>query len=617
MYNTLIWTLCFGILIVIITLLLMQPEPESFTELYFLDHQLLPKYVIEGQKYNYTFVISNLENRDKEYYYNITTELYNIDYSCEKSELWLELSNDSKTYVSETDDPALLIKSEEYAINTNYDLRSGKKLIFRFKNIYGTDKYSLTIDHDKSEAELLGKTIKLNAGVKHKLQLIVNKKNMTAIIDNKTLVVETPKDYTTGFPYIESELIDYSGFTITRNQRKQTVTIRYADAKLLEPTLTLSKKSPDPTKFNKTGKSYTGNNTINMTKFTLSALVRTSGDSHATLGLSDALIIDIGKKATINNIEYNITKKATNEVIINYKDSTAEIIINEIPLINITASLEKTTPFIDVYENSAVTSLSLKAYDTPTSVTYRFPDQRAVSYSGIYTISNIEGLQKQSKDQENDTEAQAGNKTGNISTTETVKSLINRESINWTNYILRTSYLEGTKNSTFKVSFNDYNKKIYSLTLNGINDTYNITYWENNTEKRQTGTVQLYSTNRLTIEGSNGILRIQVNSQTIYEKKVQYYTGGMPLFEYPGSTMLSAQIEDRNSNKIKVFKKEITIECAPMILKTFTFRNIHSLANDRSAVFRGYVDFNDDFDIAKVQVSLDNGQEIHFWTRRI
>ncbi len=71
-YNAIIISLIIGIVIVIVTLVIARPEPESFTELYFNDHQNLPKY--SQDSYNFSFTIHNLENKDINYKYQVLVD---------------------------------------------------------------------------------------------------------------------------------------------------------------------------------------------------------------------------------------------------------------------------------------------------------------------------------------------------------------------------------------------------------------------------------------------------------------------------------------------------------------------------------------------------------------
>ena len=71
-YNAIIISLVIGIIIVIITLVVFRPEKESFTEIYFEDHESLPRYTNSNDEYSFRFTINNLENQDFKYRYKIS-----------------------------------------------------------------------------------------------------------------------------------------------------------------------------------------------------------------------------------------------------------------------------------------------------------------------------------------------------------------------------------------------------------------------------------------------------------------------------------------------------------------------------------------------------------------
>ena len=67
LYNAMIIALIIGIIIVILTLIFMRPPPEYFSELYYTNHTLLPRFVEPGRIYSFDFTIANHENGTKEY----------------------------------------------------------------------------------------------------------------------------------------------------------------------------------------------------------------------------------------------------------------------------------------------------------------------------------------------------------------------------------------------------------------------------------------------------------------------------------------------------------------------------------------------------------------------
>lgn len=78
-------------------------KPETFTELYFENHLLLPSKIIYYKENDFKFTIHNLENKDMEYPY----EVY-IDVNGEKQVI---------------DEASVIVKSGEYkTIDENYEI---------------------------------------------------------------------------------------------------------------------------------------------------------------------------------------------------------------------------------------------------------------------------------------------------------------------------------------------------------------------------------------------------------------------------------------------------------------------------------------------------------------
>lgn len=67
LYDAMIAALVAGIIIVIITLILLRPKPEYFTELYFADHTGLPESLEPGREYFTAVTIANHEGSDMNY----------------------------------------------------------------------------------------------------------------------------------------------------------------------------------------------------------------------------------------------------------------------------------------------------------------------------------------------------------------------------------------------------------------------------------------------------------------------------------------------------------------------------------------------------------------------
>jgi len=81
LYNAIIISLVIGIIIVVVTLIVARPPPEYFTELYFNNHTLLPKYVSANESYNFSAAIHNLEKGNYVYSIRVKADLYSQNQS--------------------------------------------------------------------------------------------------------------------------------------------------------------------------------------------------------------------------------------------------------------------------------------------------------------------------------------------------------------------------------------------------------------------------------------------------------------------------------------------------------------------------------------------------------
>ena len=88
------------------------------------------------------------------------------------------------------------------------------------------------------------------------------------------------------------------------------------------------------------------------------------------------------------------------------------------------------------------------------------------------------------------------------------------------------------------------------------------------------------------------------------------------MFDQGNTTLINAQIQDIDSTKVKIYKKQ-NINCEPQIIQTYTYTNKTFIENKGTATINAHTTFNEPFDIAKISISLDKGQEIHFITKNI
>jgi hypothetical protein len=611
LYTAMIWTLIIGILIVIATLLLTKPAPENFTELYFNNHTALPKNINLNEKYNYEFTIHNLENREYQYDYTVITELYNFDLSCEKSDLWLEGNTTRKT---ETDDPALFIKEDIYAITFNYELVNSKYILLKLDNKYTVNITEKTLSFNNNKK--IYQWNLNNNNTKHKITIHFDPTFTRMVLDKEEFYIFTDYDYTKGYPYLETEYAEISGFQIWRRNAKQNVNIRIADSLYTELPLVkelesgivilysrfLSTPLYDKIVNQPTIRSYTSNYyyseaPVNLTDYILTASFRTN--SKIETGFEKQLIITYAdSKITINNQEYKNLATTTWSKIQIKVDDNVEIFLNDEKIVELNQTINA-KPYIKAYSDIAIDDFSIKSNEKPVTIKYTLPEKQVVTYSGLYTISTITSIANQTG-----TEID-----GNDERLSRLQDLYDREKITWKNYRITTTYINRNKVGNFTIRYGDLQNVTYSISIS--NKTAKILLNGKHTELPVTE----YTINRVAIDVNADTITIYINDQQLIRQKITQKEG-MLLFEYPGIVLSNAQIENKDTNTVKIYKRETNVECNPILINAYDYKGTNSLKQGQSLVFKAFFNITEPFDIAKVQVKLINGQEIHYWVRQ-
>jgi len=657
LYNAMIWALSIGIVIVIITLFLTRPAPESFTELYFNNHTSLPEYTAINQTIPFSFTLHNLENANKTYNYTISTEFYNIDYSCERPELWLEAVNtsDVPTRITETNDPALLLKEQNYSISFNYEIKTGDKIAFKIVDIHNNPKYTILIDYDKNRLFYITNTNTvvsseiLNKTNLHSFNLRVTQKNTTLKLDGETYIFNTSKDYTKGF--IQLETIDtYAEFTnvaITRQDTREPITVQIAESQYTAYELTNNNNT------------YSSENPINLTSYTVKATFRTLS-ANMILTLRNNMTITYDKdKSTVSINELNTSKsyyvvqnasRTINDLSAKVTNDSIDIYYND----NFVSSINNTnttiTPSIS-FENITINDFYVRSDDSPITIRYTLPNPKEKTV-GILTIDTL----KYFKETNSTTDTPSiYNITSGLNEQEksSLEAYLEMARMNFTNY--RTTIVYGDKNRTenFNIALLNTDQTIYAIAINGKNKTLTITYYNassmlqiekpnvsiiskntliigvNNTYALQTEkyNVSIFSTNTLIIDVKNSTLSVNMNDKNLFNKKITKYTRGYTLFDYGNVTLFTAQTENRDNGKILLFKRQTNIACNPILINNYIYANNITIPDKGYASINASASLNQTFDIAKVQISLNNNQEtvnnsnssqeIHYWVKQI
>jgi hypothetical protein len=90
LYNAMIIALSIGIVIVILTLIFMRPPPEYFSELYYTNHTLLPRFIEQDNDYSFQVTIANHEESGRTYPVRIFAEHDNLTQEIAYKEIYIE-----------------------------------------------------------------------------------------------------------------------------------------------------------------------------------------------------------------------------------------------------------------------------------------------------------------------------------------------------------------------------------------------------------------------------------------------------------------------------------------------------------------------------------------------
>lgn len=596
-YTILIIMLLVGAAIIITTAFLTRQAPEPYTELYYNDHIELPEYVNLDTGYDYSFSIHNLENTDKTYNYTVTTEYYALDYSCESPELWL-------TNKTETDDPALYIREERYGLGFDYDIKKGNKISLSLVEPKGREIYTIYIENDKIWMDDKKFNITKKEGP-HRLRMSVDPTYIKVVIDSQIYRFSTPKEYTHG--YIQLQTYDtYAEFTSMYIERgtdidmdkgiekdsRYPIYVKLADAIYHEQIL-----------MNTTGKYYVGT-PINLTSYTVKTSFRLNAVS---LDLRENVKI-ISDKNILMVTENNVTKTfkvdsgTVNTITTKVTNKSIQIYYNDEYVTSIGNNGTEITPQI-TYSNATIDDFYVKSDDAPLTIKYKIPYSRDIN-SNLITVETLKYISGASEYNPTFT-----NITEGLINDVSIRELMEQEKITTENYRITTSYIDA--DGRLKMALAGLGGNIYSIVID--DGKARIQYTSDNRSQTEEVNVTILNNNDMYVDARNGTLAFYFNSKRIFSQKA-ITTGGILLFDYDNVTLTSAKLQDRNTGEIITYQEQQS-ECTPILVKRYSYKDGIYLPDKGTATINGTSAFNQTFDIAKVQVSLDNGQEIHYWVR--
>jgi hypothetical protein len=669
LHHTLIWSLAIGIIIVIAALLLAKPYSENLTELYFNNHASLPEYSMVNSTERFSFTINNLENKDMTYTYSISAELYNMDYSCTRPEVYLESRQESEysgylenyysipTRIMTTDKPELIIKDSEYMVFLKYKILTGEQMVFGLTDMNQKMKYAVIINHDTGNVYLdyEGRTEVRHMDVQntgtHTLNISVTGKKIVISLDGQNASFNTPKDYTRGYVYLEetNAYAEVYSFHIFRNGTRQDVIVRFADYQSKNVVLD-SKPAQDTvivySKFLSDNSElysrmmerpvievddsdrakiyYYSNQPLNISGSDIRINFRADKLLFALPGAKiyyDAAksVIDINQDGQLRTFQV-LKSTRSQEILISIIGGNANVAFNGRKIANMTGiRTANVIPYIETYDDTAsIREFSVKSNEKPLTYTLKVKEISAPqqTYSALYNedvlnsiISSIDStVDEMSPESIVELNTTHTNSTLTKDQLERITEFIENQKLTWVDYRILASYVDAGKNNTFSISMKDLNETMYSVSINSINGNVDILYMNDSGLQHKSVKAALHALTRVAVDIYNDTIMVIVNDRNIFSAQISKSTDGMLLMGYSDVDLVSASAENRDNGDVRIYKKQNYIDCSPHVIRNVQYLGNETIMDGQSKKFNGYVKFEDDFDVAKVTVKISYRQ---------
>ncbi|MEM4260343.1 MAG: hypothetical protein QXG00_03845, partial [Candidatus Woesearchaeota archaeon] len=624
-YNAIIIALVIGILIVILTLIIARPKPETFTELYFNNHKTLPKYIIPTKQYNYSFSIANHEKKQTQYNYTITRELYKFNYSCERPNLYLEETNISGyskfvekessviTRTSKTQNPKLFIKEKEYSLTFNYIVRDGiGQIVTKFNDIEGNEKYAFIINEDKQVAYFsrsydINKSvyreelISIEKGTLHNVNIYASYGTLILTIDNKTIFNNSIDDYSQGFFTFETTntYAEFSNILLNREGKKQNINLVFADQeykiaqleeKKTERTIQLYATNEEQKNFTY----YITNTSFDFNGYTMDFVFRLYKGNKIELGIEKGYGIQYNKETnqiTINNETINASEKSKKTQVHRLKiianNDKAEIFFDNYPLNKtfIIKNPAEKKPFINLWDSkTSIQSLTIKNNKQPILIKYNIPNaNQEIKYAALPNIKLLN--ETNMTEQENDITIDEQK--------EIIIDLFESRKIEWQNYRIKLVYIDPEKNGSIILSFNDIDNNLYTIIIDDKKNTVEISYNFGKNFERIIRKIELndQTTHLLIIDVNKKELEITLDNKILLKKEIDKASDGILLVDYSENIKLQRlDVENRENKNIMVYTT--TAVCKPELVKTYTTKRTAILEDEEKKTFYSTVSYD-------------------------
>ncbi len=627
--------------IVLVALLLysMKPEPEEFTELYFNNHEEIPGFVRMGDSIEYSFSIANNELSTMSYDVEIETSYYNINYLCEKPVFYFYREGDysheslatgtTPNWRAEPKTPSTYIKENNYSLSYSYEVRSGKgEIATIFKGLEGDGDYIININHDEGFVNVDFPGTSTTAPIPEDMRLvntlkIISSQGSTKIFLNGEEVLEaigTPNGFLT-FKSLNT-YTKISGLKVDRSGVVQDFKVAYLGSETANiPLQRITVLEQHPSLLFSSGASFQGEESEVFEQDSIQSSTeqtyRYEGEGFSFPRYTLNLVFS-GKDFILGiEDEFEVVFNSTH-VIIGNEDFLLSDDKSGLHTLSVVSSPGHIKVFLDntlVYEGSIVSSPVKKPFIRTTDQEFRIhsffvesntepiihnyvlerditPIQRPVIYN--------EALLRKDVDQEG-----------------VVERIFQRNMVGWERYEVLVDFDDFEKNNTFQLFFNDLEKTIYSLEITG-REAF-LGYWDDNgfvhDEAYMDWEIPFSRTVRVNV--ANDYLAVNIDGRLVFEKTPVFTSNGVVLLNHSDELFVrKVEISSVDSYETRVL--EVPVRPCELILVNSTLEeySLEVPLNNKQS-FSNEVAYNDEFDLAKTEVRLNNGQSILFWVMQI
>jgi hypothetical protein len=256
---------------------------------------------------------------------------------------------------------------------------------------------------------------------------------------------------------------------------------------------------------------------------------------------------------------------------------------------------------ITSYSNVDISSFSLKDNLKPYAIEYVFPRVYTTNYAGLNTPSTSFLEQIKNVSAEEETQKQF------------VKNYLENEAIGWENYTISVQYFN-PQDGKLAISVSAISNDLYGIFLE--NGTAHIRYNGNQGLKKVVREVDMRGEHTLLIEVRNSTLTILSDTLVLLNSTVDDASNGAVFLDYPDMVIESFQIQNTDTKEVKKREDNRAI-CTPRMIRQYYENGTLTLNPEEKKIITLTRSFEEEFDVAKVQVSLDSDHLLSFWISKI